>query len=126
MNKKQTIGNLGEKLACKFVRKKGYKILERNHRQKWGELDIIALAPDKTLIFIEVKTMRILEGSDWGLSPEDQLTRAKLSKLQRTASIYANNRMDLISDDKGWRIDLIAIDIKNKKLFGDIRHYECV
>lgn len=127
MNKKQSTGRLGENLACKFLKKKGYKIIERNHRQKWGELDIITIASDKTLVFVEVKTMNILEkNTNERLTPEDQLTFTKLKKLQRTSSIYANNNLKLIYDDRGWRIDLMAIDIKDGELFGDIRHYECI
>lgn len=125
MNKKQSIGKLGEDIACDFIKRKRYKILERNHRQKWGELDIISLAPDKTLVFIEVKALHILEGDkEDGLTPEEHLTRAKLIKLQRTARVYANNNSQLYSEDRGWRIDLIAIDLKDGKLFGEIRHYE--
>ena len=126
MTNRQTVGNIGEELACKFIRSKGYKIIERNHRQKYGEIDIISIAPDKTLVFFEVKA---LSGNSAiaGLTPEDNLSRAKLQKLQRTASIYANNHLDLIDDDRGWQIDLIAIsgvELTNNNKHCDIRHYE--
>lgn len=122
-NKKEaalTLGRLGENLACEYLVKKGYKIIDRNVRQKWGELDIISKAPDRTLVFVEVKTMSGNDSS--GLQPENQLTKAKLKKLQRTASLYVGHYPELIKDDKGWQIDLIALTISRESC--DIRHYE--
>ena len=55
------------------------------------------------------------------IKPEDNLTRAKLVKLQRTAELYANSNDSWVTD-KGWRIDLLAIDMAGDRL--DIRHYE--
>ncbi len=106
MTYRSEIGQLGEDLACKYLVDKAYRIIERNFRRPWGELDIIAEAPDKTLVFIEVKTMRENPG---GLEPADQLTKSKLQKLKRTASLYAGHYPGLIKDDKGWRIDLITL-----------------
>lgn len=53
---KQTIGKFGEDTACIYLKNNNYKILDRNFRSKQGEIDIIALSPQKELIFIEVKT----------------------------------------------------------------------
>ena len=111
MTYKSEIGAYGEDLACKYLIGNHYKIIERNYRKPWGEIDIIAIAPDKTLIFVEVKALR--KTNNFNLKPEDQLTRAKLKKLSRTASIYANNNQKLIKETEGWRIDLIAISLKN-------------
>ncbi|MEK7162938.1 MAG: YraN family protein [Patescibacteria group bacterium] len=111
MTYKSQLGNFGENLACGYLVNNGYKIIDRNFRKPWGEIDIIAKAPDKTLVFIEVKTM---EESSEGLKPEDQLTSSKLQKLKRTASLYAGHRQELIDNEKGWRIDLIAITTKVK------------
>lgn len=127
MTYKSQLGGFGEDLACKYLVEKNYKIVERNFRKPWGEIDIIAKAPNKTLVFIEIKTMKENLG---GLMPEDQLTHSKLQKLKRTASLYAGHRQELIKDDKGWRIDLITITlsqsngltIKGKSC--DIKHYE--
>jgi len=120
MTYKSQLGKLGENLACEYLVKKGYKIIDCNFRQKWGELDIISKAPDRTLVFVEVKTMTGSGGN--GLQPEDQLTKSKLQKLKRTASLYAGHNSKLIKDDKGWQIDLIALTIKEEKCV--IRYYE--
>lgn len=120
MTQKSELGKLGESLACKYLAQKGYKIIGRNIRQKWGELDIVAKYKDGTLVFVEVKTMQQYKNE--GLRPEDQLTKAKLRKLQKTASLYAGHYPELVKDDKGWRIDLLTLTISGENC--DIRHYE--
>ncbi len=117
MTYKSEIGQLGENIACGYLVKNKYKVIERNFRQKWGEIDIIVKAPDRTLVFVEVKTVQGVEklhteNDDKHISAEDQLTAAKLQKLQRTASLYTGHNQDLINNKKGWRIDLIAITLK--------------
>lgn len=122
-NTKSQTGQLGEYIACGYLVDKKYKIIKQNYRQKWGELDIIAKAPDKTLVFTEVKTL--LQNPN--IQPEDNLTKSKLRKLKRTASLYAGHYQNLIDDKKGWRIDLITITLSplaNSRENCDIRHYE--
>ena len=113
-------------MAFDFIKNLGYKVIERNHRQKWGEIDIVALAPNKTLVFFEVKTLRYLPHGpvDGQLTSEMQLTSSKLRKLQKTAILYANSNSHLVDDNRGWRIDLLAIDINKETLSSNIRHYE--
>lgn len=124
MTIKTQLGKLGEDIACEYLVKKRYKIIERNFRQKWGEIDIIAKAPDRTLVFVEVKTMQGYgRGNHNGLQPEDQLTRAKLQKLQKTASLYAGHYPERVDDNKGWRIDLVAIAL-NDENEPQVEHYE--
>ena len=69
LTQKQKIGQIGENLAVRHLKKLGFKILDRNYRKKWGEIDIIAeidkassifqkfLHPKKILHFIEVKSV---------------------------------------------------------------------
>ena len=118
-DKKRSLGSFGEGIACGFLSKKGYRIIERNYRKPWGEIDIIAKHPHGTLVFVEVKTMR--KGY---LQPEDQMSRAKVQKLQRTCALFANERTDLLREKRGWQIDLVAITMEGEK--SDIRHYENV
>ncbi len=124
MTYKTQLGQFGENIACEYLVKKKYKIIERNFWRKWGEIDIIAQKPDKTLVFVEVKTMKqnSLKTREEQIQPEDQLTKAKLKKLQKTAYLYANHNHKLIKNNKGWQIDLITIRLKGKSR--DIGHYE--
>ena len=123
MPHRSELGQLGENLATDYLKRKGYKILERNYRQPWGEIDIIARSPHKTLVFVEVKTVVNLR-----ITPEEQVTKAKLRKVQRTASLYAGQFPEKIKDKKGWRIDLVAISFNpNLTDIGKdfvIKHYE--
>lgn len=102
------LGKLGEDLACEYLVCNGYRIIERNYRQPYGEIDIISRAPDKTLVFVEVKTM-IGVRRETQISPEDQLSASKLRKFKKTASLYSGARTDLIHPKRGWRIDAITI-----------------
>ncbi len=116
---KQITGNEGENLACNFLANKGYKIITRNYRKPWGELDIITKDPDGVLVFVEVKTLRrLLTNND--LQPEDNLTRAKLVKLRRVAALFAGSNAGLIDEERGYRIDLIALTFNPQRIF----HYE--
>ncbi len=65
MNKKQ-IGAEGETAACKYLVKAGYRIIERNHRDSAGEIDVIA-KKDDVIVFVEVKTRN---GSGYGYAAE--------------------------------------------------------
>ncbi len=147
MTSKSEIGKLGEDIACRYLVDKHYKVLDKNYRQKWGEIDIITKSPDKTLVFCEVKTMSQLshpldntlsystgmvrqaqplsnERLAPFLKPEDQMTQKKLQSIQRTASLYAGKYFDLVDDKKGWRIDLIAITLWDDG--PELNHYENV
>ncbi len=124
MSRTSEIGALGEQIACKYLVKQGYRVLERNVLQPWGELDIVAKQKDGTLVFVEVKTM----SENLNLKPEDHLTKAKLANLQKTALLYAGHYPELVKESKGWRIDLVAITLDNSltNLSKDytINHYE--
>ncbi|MEK7520869.1 MAG: YraN family protein [Patescibacteria group bacterium] len=133
-----TVGQLGEEAACRYLTDRGYRIIDRNFKRPWGELDIIAIEPKtKILAFIEVKTLTksgnpaneqaapiagffYKPSGENHLKPEDNLTHAKLEKLKRAASLYAGHRPELVTG-AGWRIDLIAIDLgESSSVF---RHY---
>ncbi len=114
MNNNLSIGRLGEEIAARYLLDRGFKIIERNFRRPWGELDIIAQAKDKTLVFVEVKTMKTDAGrsSADSISPEDNMNKSKLRKTRKIAAMYANGHPESIDESRGWRIDLIAITIK--------------
>lgn len=120
------IGNTGENLACAYLVKNRYRILLRNHRERWDEIDIVAMAIDSRLIFVEVKTLIGSYDDRPGISPEDNLTDSKLKKLRRACQLFVGKHPGLLSKDRGWQIDLLAIVLPE---VGDpkesaIRHYE--
>lgn len=121
MTQKTEIGKLGEDIACKYLKKNNYKIIARNYKKPWGEIDIIVRAKDKTLVFIEVKTMQGFYPQ--GLQPEEQMTCAKRKKFARAAMLYAGANQDVINNNKGWRLDVVAIILIGQSDY-HIRHYE--
>lgn len=116
------IGKEGEDFACAFLKKKGWKIVEKNASEKWGELDIVAQSTEGALVFVEVKTMSGF--SPDGIQPENQMTNAKMKKFKKTALAYANAHPNLYSEERGFRLDVVAlVKIGNDFL---VRHYENV
>ncbi|MFC1941975.1 YraN family protein [Chloroflexota bacterium] len=101
--KRRETGILGEKLACDFLGKNGYHILETNYRCPEGEIDIITRYQD-TLVFVEVRTRK---SARFG-SPEESITPAKKARLRAVAAHYGQNRENL---PESWRIDVVAINL---------------
>lgn len=110
-------GKKGEDAATEFLRKKGYKILERNFRTQFGEVDLIA-REDNVLVFIEVKTR---QSTKYGM-PEESVTPRKIASIIRTGQYYKlthPDTPDLI------RIDVIAVElVRNSDV--TIRHLKNV
>ncbi len=76
-------GAVGEVMAARFLREKGYRILSSNYRCRQGEIDIIATV-DGYIVFAEVKTRR----QDAMYAPREAVTIAKQRRLIQTAAIY--------------------------------------
>jgi len=87
---RKQLGALGERLALKHLRKRGYHIRETNFRCRQGEIDIIAQQKD-CLVFVEVRTRT---GSDFG-TPEESVTAAKKEKLISLALSYLQTHRNL-------------------------------
>lgn len=105
---KKEEGQRGEQIAVEYLKKHGYKILERNFRIRGGEIDIVALDPSTgsgplaTLCFIEVKTRR----SDEFGTPLEAITPWKLRALMRSAEFYKIKHPRL---PDAMRIDAVGI-----------------
>jgi len=105
------LGRRGERIACKFLKRSGMKILARNYDCPGGEVDLIALEPAEknldrcdTLVFVEVKT----RSSDYYTSPAAAVDRDKRRRLKKAAQHYRDRRN---TDDFAWRFDIISIVI---------------
>jgi putative endonuclease len=82
------LGIAGEQLAAEHLERLGYRILERNYRTRWGELDIVAF-DGRTLAFCEVKTRRA--GGRAG-SPLEAVNPTKQSQVRRMAGRWLVER----------------------------------
>lgn len=105
MNRRET-GSIGEKLACDFLYRNGYDIIETNFRCREGEIDIVARRAD-TLVFVEVRTKT---GPSFGC-PEESITPSKMARLRMAAARYEESHLDM---PESWRIDVIAIEMNGK------------
>jgi putative endonuclease len=113
--KRHDTGLIGEKIACDFLGRNGYRILETNYRCPRGEIDIIARQQD-TLVFVEVRTKK---SRQFG-SPEESITPEKMERLRTVAAHYGQDRHDLPAT---WRIDVVAIQMDRR---GQVKRIELI
>ena len=103
----QNIGEKGEEYTVTFLKKKKYKILERNYRKRYGEIDIIA-ENKNYIVFVEVKTRH----KDSMTSAADAVNRQKQIRIIKTASMYlAENETD-----KFCRFDVCEVYVNSDNL----------
>ena len=97
------LGNAGEDLACRYLEKNGYKILERNkHYSRFCEIDIIAQYKSK-IVFVEVKTRKT---NAYG-TPMEAITHTKYENIKKGVQYYlAEHKI------KDYRIDVVGITLK--------------
>lgn len=84
------MAKLGEEKAKRLLQQNNYKILERNFKSRYGEIDLIAIDKD-TLVFVEVKTRFSI---DYG-KPEEAITKRKLRLVARTGEYYKLTHQNL-------------------------------
>ncbi|MGD1002976.1 MAG: YraN family protein [Minisyncoccia bacterium] len=113
-------GKIGEDIACQYLLKNSYLILARNHRERFDEIDILTRDPGGVLVFCEVKTSNY---NNSGFMPEDNLSSAKRHKMIRAANIFLARHPELVWENAGWQIDLVAIVLDGGKL-SNLRHYK--
>ncbi len=97
------LGRWGEDVAARELRRRKYKIVDRNVRVGRGELDIVATDRDET-VFVEVKTRR---GQTFG-GARAALTHTKARQLERLAQTYLRQHPNHTG---AYRIDVVAIDV---------------
>lgn len=99
------LGALGETLAAQWLEHDlGWRIVDRNWRCRYGELDLVAFTPHQTLVFVEVKTRRSIVT---GL-PQEAVTPSKQRHLRRAASLWFMEPAHRVAHN-GVRFDVIAM-----------------
>lgn len=116
MNHNKEVGARGEQLAREYLERLGYKIVEKNLKTSYKEIDLIARKKD-LLIFVEVKTRtsRIFGGA------EDAMTARKIRNLKQAAGRYLATQKEFF---KNIRFDFIAVDIDSYKKTSNISYYQ--
>ena len=113
------LGRLGEQLATEHLIRRGFEIVERNYRTRWGELDIIAY-DGATLAFCEVKTRRLRPGEGFALEAIRGRKRSRIRQIagrcliERTERPYAET----------LRFDAIGVTFDPSGRLASIEHLE--
>ncbi len=113
------LGHLGERLAAEHLQRLGYRIVERNYRTRWGELDIVA-QNGTTLVFCEVKTRRMRAGDR---TPLEAVHTLKQSRVRRMASSWLVQRRDRPYATE-LRFDAIGVTFDPTGRLASIEHLE--
>jgi putative endonuclease len=109
------IGDRGETLASEYLQIKGYEILQKNYRSKWGEIDIVA--KDKNIVvFVEVKT----KTTDQYGEPWEMVNHWKMEQVKRMGELWCK--------DYAWegrvRLDIVGVYLNEPGPM--IKHWESV
>ena len=117
---KKLLGNYGERVACRYLRRKGYRIEKRNFVADSHEIDIIASTKD-TLAFVEVKTRTIGKENPNEPRPASSVTPEKQRAIISAAKMYAAFN----PTSKKKRFDVIEVYVKDnskRKHVAEIKH----
>src|SRR3954471_3779173 len=90
MDPRRRLGEAGESLACKHLEARGFEVVERNFRTRYGELDVVA-ADGRHLVFVEFKT-RIVRGRPGPLGPFDAIGARKRRQVRLMAREWLARR----------------------------------
>lgn len=124
LTERRKLGNVGENVACEYLQRRGFEIVQRNYLKPWGEIDIIA-RKEGTYRFIEVKSISREKGRSGTLramSAEDHIHPAKLQRLARTVETY-------MAEGKGnadYQIDVVAVVLDTSTRRATCKLYEQV
>ena len=110
------LGALGERLAAQHLERLGYDVVARNHRTRFGEIDLV-VCDDQTLVFVEVKTRRGA-GRPW-----DNLDARKRIQVRRMAAAYLSDIADR-PRSREIRFDAIGVSFDRAGRLAALDHLE--
>ena len=113
------LGAAGERLAVEHLERRGFVIVDRNYRTRWGELDIVAF-DGRTLAFCEVKTRRLAQS---GRSPLESVRSLKRSRVRKMAGRWLIERTDRPYADN-VRFDAIGVTLDPSGRLVSLEHLE--
>ena len=114
MDPRRSLGKRGEEEAARFLKKRGFRIVDRNVRSRFGEIDLVA-RDGKTLVFVEVKARRESDGDP----PEAAVTGGKQRRLGQLAQHYLKwKRLGEVP----CRFDVVAVTLDARDHVKTLRH----
>lgn len=117
-DRRKQLGDAGEDIATEHLVRRGFRILERNYRTRWGELDIVAF-DGSTIAFVEVKTRRAAPGR----TPFESIHPRKRGQVRRMASSWLRDRTDRPTA-RLLRFDAIAVIFDRADRLVALEHLE--
>ena len=114
---RQHLGRTGEQLAAAHFERLGYAVVARNHRTRFGELDLI-VCDERTLVFAEVKTRRAGPGRPW-----DNLHERKRAQVRAMAAAYLAEVADR-PRGRELRFDAVGVVIDARGCLVALDHLE--
>ena len=107
-------GDVGEGVACRFLVKQGYRIVEQNYLKKWGEIDIIA-SKNGAINFIEVKSVMKKKEELGNFRPEENVHVLKRGRLRRVIQTYLLERRIGLNAEFSFHVIVIYMDQKTRR-----------
>lgn len=115
---RHVLGRAGERLALEHLERLGYSLVARNHRTRFGEIDLI-VANERSLVFVEVKTRRSARpAAAW-----DSLDERKRRRVRRLAAAYLGEE-GVRPRRREIRFDAIGITIDGRGRMACLEHFE--
>ncbi|HBM45537.1 MAG: hypothetical protein UT05_C0010G0031 [Parcubacteria group bacterium GW2011_GWF2_38_76] len=111
----QEVGKLGEDIAVKYLKNKGYSIIDRNYWKKWGEIDIVA-EKDGITHFVEVKSVSYVTPATGvtyktpAFDPQDHMNTEKKHRLHKVIETYMYSK-DVKSE---YQVDLMLVYLEHE------------
>jgi len=105
--KRKDVGYIGEDLAIDYLEKRGYKIVERNFKCRFGEIDLIARIENR-LVFVEVK----LKKGEKYCKPIEAVDYAKQKKVIKSSLFYVQKYR---IDNLDVQFDVVGIELEQGK-----------
>lgn len=137
---KQVIGQIGENCAATYLERHGYKVIDRNYRKKYGEIDIVA-TKQGILHFVEVKSTTeahvtrespAASAQGFGEPKDDDDYEAeenvhpwKLKRLRRVIEVYLLSKYPNDEDEEpDWQLDIVTVQVDREAHVGRVRILE--
>ncbi len=110
------LGKWGERQCEKFLKRKGLRTLTRNYACKAGEIDLIMVDTDRSIVFVEVKT----RANEEFAPTEAVITRPKIDRMSKTARYFISTN-DI--ENRPYRFDIVTVTVGQRGP-AEIRHYK--